>query len=116
LINNYAAEHASDPELRQLVTQEKVLALYRSMADVVAINAEGDVISFLWNRIANRRPDPHLVTFNSLPKGKGRYPFPPDVIQKMNAADKALIPMERYAQQVEKIINGELRATSKRKN
>jgi RHS repeat-associated protein len=55
------------------------------------------------------------AALNALPKGKGRYPFPPDLIQKMNAADKALIPTERYAQQVEKIINGELRATSKRK-
>jgi RHS repeat-associated protein len=56
------------------------------------------------------------AAWNALPRGKGRYPFPPDLIQKMNAADKALIPTERYAQQAEKIINGELRATSKRKN
>lgn len=50
LIENYAVEHASDsPELLQLVKEEKVLPLYRSMADVVAINAGGDVISFLWD-------------------------------------------------------------------
>jgi RHS repeat-associated protein len=42
---------------------------------------------------------------------KGRYPLPPDVLQKMQAADKALIPTERYAQQAEKIINGELKAS-----
>ncbi|HEX6718014.1 MAG TPA: RHS repeat-associated core domain-containing protein [Pyrinomonadaceae bacterium] len=55
------------------------------------------------------------AAFNALPK-KGRYPLPPDITQKQEAAMKALIPTERYAQQVEKIINGELRATSKRKN
>jgi len=51
----------------------------------------------------------------ALPRGKGRYPFPPDVKQKMEAADRALIPTERYAQQVEKVINGELRASSVKK-
>ena len=40
----------------------------------------------------------------------GRYPLPPDVMQKMDAANKALVPTERFAQQQEKIINGELRA------
>ncbi|MBI5085836.1 MAG: RHS repeat-associated core domain-containing protein, partial [Acidobacteria bacterium] len=42
---------------------------------------------------------------------KGRYPLPPDVLQKMQAADKVLVPTERFAQQVEKIINGELKAS-----
>jgi len=47
---------------------------------------------------------------------KTKYPYPPDVMQKMEAATKALVPSERYAQQMEKIINGELRATAKRKD
>jgi hypothetical protein len=42
------------------------------------------------------------------------YPYPPDVMQKMQAADQALIPTERFAQQVEKIINGELQADKKK--
>jgi RHS repeat-associated protein len=46
---------------------------------------------------------------------KGRYPLPPDVLQKMQAADKALIPTERFAQQAEKIINGELKASQVKK-
>jgi hypothetical protein len=44
---------------------------------------------------------------------KGRYPLPPDVIQKMDAATRGLIPTEKFAQQQEKIINGELRANPK---
>jgi len=34
----------------------------------------------------------------------------------MEAADKALIPTERYAQQQEKIFNGELRASQQKKH
>jgi RHS repeat-associated protein len=41
---------------------------------------------------------------------KGRYPLPPDVMQKVQNAQKALIPTERFAQQAEKVINGELKA------
>lgn len=47
---------------------------------------------------------------NALPK-KAKYPYPPDLMAKMEAAAKALIPTERYAQTAEKIINGELRAS-----
>ena len=43
-----------------------------------------------------------------------RYPYPPDVMQKINAANKALIPTEKFAQQEEKIINGELQAGKKK--
>jgi len=42
------------------------------------------------------------------------YPYPPDVMQKMAAADQALIPTEKFAQQKEKIINGELQADKKK--
>jgi RHS repeat-associated protein len=42
------------------------------------------------------------------------YPYPPDVMQKMQQADQALIPTERFAQQVEKIVNGELQADKKK--
>jgi RHS repeat-associated protein len=42
------------------------------------------------------------------------YPYPPDVMQKMQQADQALIPTERFAQQVEKIVNGELSADKKK--
>jgi len=44
----------------------------------------------------------------ALMKASG-YPIPPDVIQKSKAIDSAIIPSERHAQQVQKIINGELR-------
>ncbi|MGB7070431.1 MAG: RHS repeat-associated core domain-containing protein, partial [Pyrinomonadaceae bacterium] len=52
------------------------------------------------------------ATLEALPK-KNRYPLPPDLAQKMEAVDTALIPTERYAQQKEQIINGELRASQK---
>ncbi len=43
-----------------------------------------------------------------------RYPYPPDIMQKIAAADQALIPTEKFAQQEEKIINGELQADKKK--
>jgi hypothetical protein len=43
-----------------------------------------------------------------------RYPYPPDVMQQIQAAEKGLIPTERFAQQKEKIINGELQADKKK--
>ena len=42
---------------------------------------------------------------------KGRYPLPPDVMQRVQDAQRALIPTEKFAQQAEKIINGELKAS-----
>jgi hypothetical protein len=42
------------------------------------------------------------------------YPYPPDVMQKMDAAGKGLVPTERFAQHEEKIINGELQADKKK--
>ena len=42
------------------------------------------------------------------------YPYPPDVMQKIDAAEKGLIPTERFAQQEEKIVNGELQADKKK--
>lgn len=42
------------------------------------------------------------------------YPYPPDVMQKIDAAERGLIPTERFAQQEEKIINGELQADKKK--
>jgi hypothetical protein len=45
---------------------------------------------------------------------KGRYPLPPDVLQKMQAADEALAPTERFAQEAERIINEELKASQVR--
>jgi RHS repeat-associated protein len=44
---------------------------------------------------------------------KGRYPLPPDVMQKVLGAERALVPTETAAQQIEKIIHGELRASQK---
>jgi hypothetical protein len=35
-------------------------------------------------------------------------------MQKIDAADKGLIPTERFAQQEEKIVNGELQADKKK--
>lgn len=42
------------------------------------------------------------------------YPYSFDVMQKIDAAAKGLIPTERFAQQEEKIINGELQADKKK--
>lgn len=43
-----------------------------------------------------------------------RYSYPPDVMQKIFAANKALITTETFAQHVEKIINGELQTDKKK--
>ena len=40
--------------------------------------------------------------------------LPPDVIQKMDTANKAGDSTERFAQQTEKIVNGELTASEKK--
>ncbi len=42
--------------------------------------------------------------------GYTKYPLPPDVMQRVLSTEKALVPTEKFAQQAEKIINGELRA------
>lgn len=42
------------------------------------------------------------------------HPYSPDVMQKMRQADQALILTEKFAQQEEKIINGELQADKKK--
>jgi hypothetical protein len=42
---------------------------------------------------------------------KGRYPLPPDVLQKVQAAEEALVPTERFAEAAERTINEELRAS-----
>ena len=44
-----------------------------------------------------------------------RFPYPPDLIQRMEAANRALIPTERYAQEREQIINRELNAGRRRR-
>jgi hypothetical protein len=54
------------------------------------------------------------AALRNMPKGT-KYPYPRDVMQKMEAAERGLAPTERYAQQKEQIINGELRASSKNK-
>ena len=59
--------------------------------------------------------DSRDAAINAMPKGT-KYPYPPDVLKKMEAADKALIPTERFAQQTEQVINKELRAYMKVKN
>ncbi len=42
------------------------------------------------------------------------YPYPPDVMIKMGVATNGLFPTEKFAQQVEKIVNGELQADKKK--
>lgn len=49
------------------------------------------------------------AALQALPTRKGRYPLSPDVLQQMPAADKALVPTERFAPHSEKIINRELK-------
>jgi hypothetical protein len=50
----------------------------------------------------------------ALPK-KNRYPLPPDIEERVKRADRDVVPTERYAQQQEKIINGELRASQRKR-
>jgi hypothetical protein len=88
LIENYVVEHASDPpELRQLVNEEKVLPLYRSMADVVTINASGDVISFLWDDTLHGQIefDPRIRN-TALFQGSKKYPELASLIEKPDDA------------------------------
>jgi hypothetical protein len=42
-----------------------------------------------------------------------KFPYPPDVMHKIETSDKALVPTERYAQQVEQQINKELQSPKK---
>jgi RHS repeat-associated protein len=51
------------------------------------------------------------VTPAILAANRARTPLPPDLQQKVQQKDLVLIPSERFAQQQEKIVNGELRAT-----
>ena len=57
-----------------------------------------------------RRINERDAAIDALPK-KHRYPLPPDLDAKVARSQRDLIPTERYAQQQEKIINGELRAS-----
>jgi RHS repeat-associated protein len=75
---------------------------------VYAIDNTADAVKY--QTLLNDRD----AALKAMPKGT-RYPYPPDVMQKMEAARQAGIPTERYAQQVEKIINGELRASKQKK-
>jgi RHS repeat-associated protein len=45
---------------------------------------------------------------------QSHLPYPPEVLQMIDAANKALVPTEQYAQQIEKIVNGELQADKKK--
>ncbi len=47
--------------------------------------------------------------------GPHKYPLPPDMQQKMEAPEAGLARTEKFAQQQEKIINGELRASQANK-
>jgi hypothetical protein len=83
-IENYAVEHASDPpKLRQLVHEEKVLPLYRSMADVITINASGDVSSFVWDDTLHGQIefDPRIRN-TALFQGSKKYPELASLIEK----------------------------------
>jgi hypothetical protein len=51
----------------------------------------------------------YMVPANSS-ASKSQCPYPPNVKQKMQAADQSLISSERFAQQVQKIVNGELQS------
>jgi hypothetical protein len=49
--------------------------------------------------------------FKNFRSTNARAPLPPDVLQKMAAGTAASTPTERFAQQIEKIVNGELQAS-----
>ena len=88
LIENYAVDYASEPpELRQLVNEEKVLPLYLSMADVITINASGDVISFLGDDPLHGQIefDPRLRN-TALFQGSKKYPELISLIEKPDDA------------------------------
>jgi hypothetical protein len=75
---------------------------------VYALDSTADAVNY--QRLLNDRD----AALKAMPKGT-KYPYPPDVMQKMEAARQAGVPTERFAQQVEKIINGELRAGTQKK-
>jgi RHS repeat-associated protein len=52
--------------------------------------------------------------FASFRAKNAKAPLPPDVVQKMVAGNNAEGPTERFAQQIEKIVNGELIASEKK--
>jgi RHS repeat-associated protein len=54
------------------------------------------------------------AAMNALPKGTRFSDFPPDVKQLMDAADKGLVPTERFAQQGEEKVNYELNPALRR--
>jgi hypothetical protein len=57
-------------------------------------------------RILNNRD----AAIQALPR-KGRYPLSPAVLQKIKAADEAIEPTERFAEEAERLINEELKAS-----
>lgn len=58
-----------------------------------------------------QRVNEGLNAFNTFRSTNKKAPLPPDVLQKMEAGNNALVPTERFAQQIEKIVNGELQAS-----
>jgi RHS repeat-associated protein len=58
-----------------------------------------------------RRIDEGKDAFSNFRSTNAKAPLPPDVVQKMVTGNAASIPTERFAQQIEKVVNGELKAS-----
>lgn len=83
LIDEYVVQGSDDPKMRRLVTQQKVLPLYRSMADVVAIKANGDIVSFLWDDTSHGQIESDARIRNAaLFQGSKKYPELEVLIEK----------------------------------
>jgi RHS repeat-associated protein len=58
-----------------------------------------------------RRINEGKGAFSAFRSANPKAPLPPDVVQKMATGNAASVPTERFAQQIEKVVNGELQAS-----
>ncbi|HEY0730448.1 MAG TPA: hypothetical protein VGD38_20355 [Pyrinomonadaceae bacterium] len=87
LIEDYPATSDDSPELQKLVAQEKVLPLCCDMGGVLAINAELEIRSFLWDNTLHGQieHDPRIRNV-ALFQGSKKYPELELLIEKPNDA------------------------------
>lgn len=75
LIQNFISDSAPDPtNLRQLVAEKQVLPLFLDFGGMCAINARGDILSFLWDDPEHPRveSDPRIQNL-ALFQGSKKY-------------------------------------------
>jgi hypothetical protein len=88
LIEEYLATQGSaPPELRKLVAHESVLPLFSDMGGVLAIDATGEIRSFLWDDLLHGRVESDLRIRNlALFQGTKKYPELAALIEKPDDA------------------------------